>query len=100
MVFTALPLAKKHEVIRWTGDNLQEVLQFTGKAERFDEWFGSFEEYESFVKEHGYTFKLFGDRSTQIAHVGDYITKFAGQKRVWSKEEFAKSFILTDLNKS
>ncbi|MBF4307411.1 hypothetical protein, partial [Vibrio anguillarum] len=95
MIFEALPTAKAHKVIQWTGDNLKEVLEFTGKSEHFDEWFSSFEEYESFVKEHGYTFKLFGDRSTQVAHVGDYITKSFDRKRVWSQDEFSKHFVLS-----
>ncbi|ATC60280.1 hypothetical protein [Vibrio anguillarum] len=100
MIFEALPTAKAHKVIQWTGDNLKEVLEFTGKSEHFDEWFSSFEEYESFVKEHGYTFKLFGDRSTQVAHVGDYITKSFDRKRVWSQDEFSKHFVLSEMEES
>ncbi len=91
-IFEALPITEARKVIQWTGDNLKDVLEFTGKSERFDEWFGSFEEYASFVKENGNTFKLFGNQATQVAHIGDYITKFRGKNHVWPKDEFTKHF--------
>ena len=45
--------------IQWRGDNLREVLGFTGVYKRFDEWFSSFEEYEDYVKSHNNIFKIF-----------------------------------------
>ena len=37
------------EAVKWTGDNLQEVIKFTGLHPKFNEWFDSFEEYERYV---------------------------------------------------
>lgn len=45
--------------IQWTGDNLREVIGFTGLHPRFGDWFGTFEEYEQYVREHGSVFKLY-----------------------------------------
>lgn len=39
--------------IQWTGKNLKEVIDFTGKSARFDEWFKSWDEYETYVHSHG-----------------------------------------------
>ena len=47
------------EAIQWKGDNLKEVLEFVGKAPKFDEWFKSFEKYEEYVHSHGDIFKVF-----------------------------------------
>ena len=33
------------EAIQWTGENLKEVLDFTGKADNFEKYFKSFEQY-------------------------------------------------------
>lgn len=63
------------EAIKWTGDNLKEVLDFTGRYERFDEWFKSFGEYENYVKEDGNIFKIFTLEGTMKATVGDWIIK-------------------------
>ena len=45
--------------IEYNGKNLKEVIDFVGIHERFDEWFGSWEEYEKYVKEHHNLFKIF-----------------------------------------
>ena len=45
--------------ITWTGENLKEVIEFTGKAPWFDEWFKSWEEYEAYVKSHNNIFKIY-----------------------------------------
>lgn len=37
------------EAIQYWGDNLSEVLDFTGKHNRFDEWFSSFDEFAAHV---------------------------------------------------
>lgn len=49
--------------IVWNGDNIQEVLNFTGVDSRFDEWFKSFEDYENYVHSHGDIFKIFINNS-------------------------------------
>lgn len=63
------------ECIEWTGDNLKEVLEFTGKSDRFDEWFKSFEDFESYVKSDGSIFKIFTLEGVMSASVGDYIIR-------------------------
>ena len=47
------------DAIQWTGSNLQQVLNFTGKASNFDDWFDSFEQYQKYVAANGNVFKLF-----------------------------------------
>lgn len=63
------------EAIQWTGSNLKEVLEFTGKHPKFSEWFKSFEEYEEYVKKDRNIFKIFTLEGTMEASVGDYIIK-------------------------
>ena len=38
--------------IQYTGDNLLEVLEFTGRHPEFDSWFYSDEEYVKYVKDN------------------------------------------------
>ena len=59
--------------IRWTGDNLKEVIAFTGKSPRFNEWFSSWEEFEQYVHDHDDILKLFSKN-------GDY---FEVPKGAW-----------------
>lgn len=83
------------EAIFWKGDNLKELIEFTGKAPLFDEWFSSFEEYERRVREDGYIFKLFSEQegaAPSKAHIGDYIVKSRGHTFVCSKEDFNNYF--------
>lgn len=63
------------DALKWNGDNLKEVLEFTGKSPRFDEYFKTFEEYENHVKKDGNIFKIFTLEGTMKASVGDYIIK-------------------------
>lgn len=63
------------EAIQWTGDNLKEVIEFTGKHPKFSEGFKSFEEYEAYVKKGGNIFKIFTLEGTMEASVGDYIIR-------------------------
>lgn len=46
-------------MIQWTGSNLKEVIDFTGKSPRFGEWFKSWEEFETYVHQHNDILKLF-----------------------------------------
>lgn len=50
-------MAKKQ--ILWTGDNLREVIDFTGLHPRIGDWFKSWEEYEEYVRTHDKIFKLY-----------------------------------------
>ena len=52
---------KKPCMVQWKGDNLKEVISFTGKDKNFEKWFKSFEEYEKYVHEHNDIFKLFDE---------------------------------------
>jgi hypothetical protein len=63
-------------MIQWTGNNLKEVIDFTGKSPRFGEWFKSFEEYENYVHTHNDILKLFcEDGSHYEVPVGAWIVK-------------------------
>lgn len=63
------------EAIRWTGDNLQEVIGFTGKHQRWGEWFQSWEEYEARVKADGGIFKIITLEGSMEASPGDWIIR-------------------------
>lgn len=89
-----------YEFIQWTGENLKDVIEFTGKHPRFHEWFESFEDYERHVKEDGQTFKIFSNPySYSIVEVGNYILKNkVGGKQTQScliieKERFENNYI-------
>lgn len=63
-------------MIQWKGDNLKEVIDFTGKDKNFKKWFKSFEEYEKYVHEHNNIFKLFIENGNHYEiPVGAWIVK-------------------------
>lgn len=67
---------QKPKMIQWTGKNLKEVIDFTGKSQRFNEWFKSWEEYENYVHIHDDIIKLFcEDGSHYEVPVGAWIVK-------------------------
>ena len=67
---------KELKKIQWTGDNLKEVIEFTGRSPKFDEWFKTWEEYEEYVHSHGNIFKIFfEDGSHYEVPVGSWIIK-------------------------
>lgn len=63
------------EAILWTGDNLRDVLAFTGKHPRFDEWFQSFEAYEAHVVADRGAFHIKTLEGTMEAMPGDWIIR-------------------------
>ena len=64
------------DMIQWTGNNLKEVIDFTGKSPRFGEWFKSWEEYENYVHTHNDILKLFcEDGSHYEVPIGAWIVK-------------------------
>jgi hypothetical protein len=71
--FVRKPL--KATAIQWTGNNLKDVLDFTGKADNWDEYFATFEEYEEHVAGDGYRFKVFTPCHTLIAEVNDWVVR-------------------------
>lgn len=76
-------------MIQWKGNNLNEVIAFTGKDKNFDKWFKSFEEYEEYVHEHNDIFKLFNeDGSHYEVPVGAWIVKTPDGRNVASKAIF------------
>ena len=63
-------------MIQWTGNNLKEVIDFTGKSPRFGEYFNSWEEYENYVHTHNDILKLFcEDGNHYEVPVGAWIVK-------------------------
>lgn len=63
------------KAIKYTGDNLKEVINFTGKHPRFSEWFKSWEDYENHVKNDNMIFKILTLEGTHNAQVGDWIIR-------------------------
>lgn len=63
------------EAIRWTGENLFDVLAFTGKSDRFDEWFPTLDAYQEHVRSDNNVFKVFTLEGVMRASVGDWIIR-------------------------
>jgi hypothetical protein len=63
------------EAVQWTGNNLAEVLGFTGKHPSWGQWFSSFEEYEARVRDDGGLFKIMTMEGTMSAGPGDWIIR-------------------------
>jgi len=59
------------EAVQWTGDNLREVIDFTGLHPSANKW--SWEEYEAVVASEG--LKIFTLEGPLMATVGDWIIK-------------------------
>ena len=69
---------QKPTMIQWKGNNLREVIDFTGVyKEGFEKWFhNSWEEYEKYVHEHNNIFKIFNEDGSHIeVPVGAWIVK-------------------------
>lgn len=63
------------EAVQWTGANLREVLTFTGKHDRFNEWFEDFKDYQKHVSKSGDIFKIFTLEGVMEASPGDWIIR-------------------------
>ena len=63
------------EAIKYCGDNLEDVLAFTGKHPRWDEWFASFDEYAAHVANDHQMFKILTLEGTMKAMPGDWVIK-------------------------
>lgn len=59
------------EAIRWTGENLREIIDFTGLHISANKY--SWAEYEAFVRDEG--LKIFTLEGSHVASVGDFIIK-------------------------
>lgn len=63
------------EAVQYWGDNLREVLDFTGKHPSFDQYFSSFDEYAAHVARDRQAFKIITLEGTMEAFPGDWIIK-------------------------
>ena len=80
---------KPVEMIQWTGENLIDVINFTGKSPNFDKWFNSFDEYENYVHNHNNIFKLFNDDGSHYeVPVGAWIVRTPDGYNVASQFRF------------
>lgn len=59
------------EAIKWTGNNLQEVIDFAGRHKSAKDW--PMEEFEKVVNEQG--LKIFSLEGSMISEIGDFIIK-------------------------
>lgn len=59
------------QAIQWTGDNLREVIDFTGLHESAHKW--SWDEYQHVVNTQG--LKIFTLEGSMMASIGDFIIK-------------------------
>lgn len=67
---------QKPPMIQWTGDNLKELVHFTGKSPKFEEWFKTWEDFENYVHTHNNIFKIFNEDGSHIEiPVGAWIVK-------------------------
>ena len=71
-IITALQAYQLPSAIKWTGDNLREVISMTGWNESASsKW--TWEEYEQIVREKG--LKIFTSDGSVIANIGDWIVR-------------------------
>ncbi|MFN8681723.1 hypothetical protein ACDP63_11350 [Paracoccus sp. P2] len=94
--FTKKPVTV--EAIQYTGVNLREVLDFTGKHPRWEEWFKSFEDYEAHVHVDRGAFKILTLEGTMEALPGDWIIRgVKGEHYPCKPDIFAATYIRADL---
>lgn len=75
-LIASLQQEQPNNIIQWTGHNLKEVINFTGKSPKFGEWFKSWDELESYIHSHGDILKLFSDDGSHFeVPVGAWIVK-------------------------
>ena len=71
--FTKKPVQVR--AIQWTGGNLREVIAFTGKHPRWNEWFSTWEDYERRVQQDGGVLKITTLEGTMEAAIGDWVIR-------------------------
>ena len=82
-------LRPQSNMIQWKGDNLKEVISFTGKSPKFNEWFKSWDDFEKYVHSHNNILKIFcEDGSHYEVPVGAWIVKSPYGYNVPSKGRF------------
>jgi hypothetical protein len=81
------------EAIQYTGDNLKQVIDFTGKHPKFDEWYKSFEDFRTHVHNDRHVVKIFTLEGVMEAIPGDYIIKgIAGEFYPCKPEIFLQTY--------
>lgn len=63
------------EAIQYTGENLHEVFEFTGKQPKWAECFEDWKTYEAYVKANRDIFKVFTLEGVMDATPGDWIIR-------------------------
>jgi len=63
------------DAIQYTGDNLADVVAFTGRHPRWAEWFSSWDHYAEHVKRDRGVFKILTLEGTMEALPGDWIIR-------------------------
>lgn len=77
------------ETIQWNGDNLKEVIEFTGSGNYYRNWFNNWEEYEEYVRTHDNIFKIFLEDGSQFeVPVGAWLVKAPDGRTIPSKFTF------------
>lgn len=85
------------EAIQWTGENLSEIIEFTGNNPRWNDWFLSWAEYEQRVRQDGNTFKIITLEGTMSASLGDWIIRGVNDEYYPCKPDiFAKTYQSVD----
>lgn len=81
------------EAIQYTGNNLADVIAFTGKHPKWDDWFASWEDYEAHVRNDRWAFKVLTTEGTMEALPGDWIIRgTAGEHYPCKPEIFAEIY--------
>lgn len=84
--------------IQWTGDNLAQVIEFTGKHPRWGEWFKSMDEYIAHVRDDGNRFKIFTLEGVMDALPGDWIIRgVQGEHYPCKPDIFAETYAPAEL---
>lgn len=85
-------------MIQWTGKNLKELIAFTGKSDRFDEWFPTWDDFEKHIANDGNRFKIIKPEGNAVALVGDWIyTDTKGQNQVTNNPMAPLIFVTNEL---
>lgn len=72
--------AIRERFIQWNGDNLVDVIRFTGIHDDFLKWFKGWIEYTEYVKEHNNIFKIFTENGHYEIPVGSWIVRAPDEK--------------------
>ena len=83
------------EAVQWAGDNLREIINFTGLHPSAQKW--TWEEYVGVVKKDG--LKIFTLEGSHMATIGDFIIKgVKGEFYPCKPDIFAQTYELVNQN--